>query len=259
MSAKARSAASFDGEAFEAAQAINGGEVVMFLPGWDSFESVKTLNFSLHIAALVFVALLALSEILAFLYAERRETLIELRDSAAAFHRDQAVDEAEKRHAAEISGLKTQLAEAKNQVAESENRIEEANREKSSRHLTEEQKQELIKALSPFRGDKVRIFYIVGDAEGKTYAEEFLYVFAQAGWDYGGGFGVNQGIFDKDPVGIEITLNATQVATGKIPRAAEVLARTLKTLGLPEQGFRSPGVSPGTIELRIGKKPPPQK
>jgi hypothetical protein len=228
----------------------------MFLPGWDSLESVKTLNFLFHIAALVFIALLVLSEIMAFLYAERRDTLAELRDSAAAFHREQVMDEADRRHAAEIGGLKTQLAEAKNQLAEAENKVEEVKRQQAYRHLTDEQKQELIRALSPFRGDKVRIFYIVGDAEGKAYAEEFLSVFAQAGWDYGGGFGVNQGIFDKDPIGIEITLNATQVATGKIPRAAETLARTLSALGLPEQGFRSPGVAPGTIELRIGKKPP---
>ncbi len=228
----------------------------MFLPGWDSLESVKTLNYSLHIAALILITLVALSEIMAFLYAERRDTLAELRDSAAVLHRQQALDEADRRHAAEIGGLKTQLAEAENQLSEARKKVEEDTRTQDYRHLTDEQKQTLIKALSPFRGDKVRIFYIVGDAEGKAYAEEFLHVFAQAGWDYGGGFGVSQGIFDQDPVGIDITLNATQVATGKIPRAAETLARTLRALGLPERGFRSPGVAAGTIELRIGKKPP---
>ena len=227
----------------------------MVLPGWDFLESVKTLNYSLHIAALVFITLVALSEIMAFVYAERRDTLAELRDSAAAFHQGQLLDEANRRYAAEIGGLKIQLADAENRLSEAQKKVAEVTRTQTSRHLTDEQKQTLIKALSPFRGDKVRIFYIVGDTEGKAYAEEFLYVFAQAGWDYGGGFGVNQGIFEQDPVGIDITLNATQVATGKIPRGAETLARTLRALGLPERGFRSPGVAPGTIELRIGKKP----
>lgn len=228
----------------------------MFLPGWDSLESVKTLNFSFHIAAFVFIALLALSEIMAFVYAERRDTLTEVRDSTAAFHRKQIADEAESRHAAEIGSLKTQLKEAENQLAEAERKIEEAKQKQTYRHLAVEQKLALIKALSPFRGHKVIILSILGDAEGKAYADDFVNVFAQAGWDYGGGVGVNQRRFDKDPVGIELTLNAAQVDAGKIPRAAEILGRTLGTLGLVANGFRSPDVPPDTIEIRIGKKPP---
>ena len=231
----------------------------MVLPGWDSLESVKTINYSLHIAALVFIALVAFSEIMAFLYAERSDTLAELRDSAAAFHREQAINEADRRHAAEIGDLKTQLAEAKNQLAEAENKVEEVTRKEANRHLTDEEKRTLISALSPFRGYKVRIFCILGDVEGKAYAEDFVNVFAQAGWDYGGGGGVKESRFDKDPVGIEITLNATQVAAGKIPRAAEPLGRTLSALGLAVGGFRSPDVPPDTIEIRIGKKPPAMK
>jgi hypothetical protein len=231
----------------------------MLLPGWDSLESVKAINYSLHIAALVFIALIALSEIMAFLYAERRDTLTELRDSAAAFHREQLINEADRRHAAEIGDLKAQLAEAKNQLAVAENQIEEVTREQTHRHLTDEEKRTLVSALSPFRGYKVRLFCIMDDAEGKAYADDFVSVFAQAGWDYGGGSGVTQSRFEKDPVGIEITLNAAQVAAGKIPRAAETLGRTLSTLGLAVGGFRSPDVPPDTIEIRIGKKPPAKK
>jgi hypothetical protein len=230
----------------------------MFLPGWDSLESVKTLNFSFHIAALVFITLVAVAEIMAFLYADRHDTLIEIRDRAAALHRRQEIDEADRRHAAEIGSLNLQLAQAEHQRPEAETKIEDIQQKQTGRHLTDEQKQTLIRALSPFRGDKVRIFYVLGDEEGRTYAEEFLFVFAQAGWDYGGGSGVNQGMFDKEPIGIEIMLNATQVSTGKIPRAADTLAQTLRDLGLPERGFRSPGVLPGMIEIRIGKKPPAQ-
>jgi len=229
----------------------------MVLPGWDSLESVKTINYSFHIAALVFIALVALSEIMAFLYAERSDTLAALRDSAAAFHNEQAINEADRRHAAEIGDLKNQLAEARNQLAEAVSKVEEATRTQAFRHLSDEEKRTLIDALSPFRGYKVKIFCITGDAEGKAYAEDFANVFAQAGWDYGGG--VNESRFDKDPVGIELTLNAAQVAAGKIPRAAETLGRTLSALGLAVGGFRSPDVPPDTIEIRIGKKPPAQK
>jgi hypothetical protein len=230
----------------------------MFLPGWDSLESVKILNYSFHIAALVFIALLALSEIMALVYAGRSITLAEIRDIDAALHRKQEIDEADSRHAAEIGSLQTQLSEAEKQLSEAEKKVEEIERKQAYQHLTDEQKQALIRVLSPFRGDKVRIFYVIGDANGKAYADDFASVFAKAGWDYGGGSGVKQGIFEKDPIGIEITLNATQVTAGKIPRAAETLVQTLNALGLAERGFRSPGVPPDTIEIRIGKKPPAQ-
>jgi multidrug efflux pump subunit AcrA (membrane-fusion protein) len=230
----------------------------MVLPGWDSLESVKAINYSLHVAALVFIALIALSEIMAFVYAERHDTLAELRNSAATFNREQIISETERRYAAEIGNLKNQLADAKNRLAEAESRVEEAARKQASRHLTDGEKRALVDALSQFRGYKVKIFCIAGDAEGKAYAEDFASVFAQAGWDYGGGDGVNESRFDKDPVGIEITLNAAQVAAGKIPRAAETLGRTLSSLGLAVGGFRSPDVPPDTIEIRIGQRPPTQ-
>ena len=90
----------------------------MVLPGWDFSESVKTRQlFSSHRRARAHQRLVALSEIMAFVYAERRDTLAELRDSAAGnCTQEQLLDEANRRHAAEIGGLKTQLADSRKSV-----------------------------------------------------------------------------------------------------------------------------------------------
>jgi hypothetical protein len=92
--------------------------IVMPLPGWDSLETVKTFNFSLHIAGLVFIALLALSEILAFVYGERRDTLIEASENAAALQRQTETNSTNSRHAAEVAGLRAKLDQTAKQVAE---------------------------------------------------------------------------------------------------------------------------------------------
>lgn len=52
-----------------------------------------------------------------FVNTERRANLAELRDSAAAFHLGLVLEEANRRHVAEIGGLKIQLAEAKSRLS----------------------------------------------------------------------------------------------------------------------------------------------
>src|SRR5258708_6310400 len=51
------------------------------LPGWHSLESTANWYWGFHVAALVFIFLLALTEILAFVYSVRADTLIAIRDS----------------------------------------------------------------------------------------------------------------------------------------------------------------------------------
>ena len=229
------------------------GDVAMLLPGWDSFESAKSLNVSFHVAALALVALLALSELMAFVYAGRRDTLAELRDNVTEFNRKKEIGDLERRHASEIGSLNSQLVESQYRRAEAERLVEELRRKQTYRHLTIEQKETLVRALAPYHGYKVVVVCILGDSEGREYADDFVTVFAKAGWDYGGGSGVNQKSFGTDPVGIEMTLNTFQVTSGRIPKAAQVLGETLNSLGLDVKGFRSPDVQPNTIEIRIGR------
>lgn len=148
----------------------------MTLPGWDSLESVKTLNFSFHIAALVFIALLAGAEIMAFVYGERRDTLIEISDRAAATKRTEDQQQADARHAAEIGGLKGQLSEAEKKVVALQG-------QNIARRLLDTDKAALIKDLSNSPGQKATVFCNTVAWDCSDYAKDFLAVFKAAKWD----------------------------------------------------------------------------
>src|SRR5882672_3432741 len=78
------------------------------LPGWDSLESTANWHWGFHAAALVFIFLLALSEILALVYSGRAETLRAVADSARAEKQQREMDEAKAFHAAQVEDLKKQ-------------------------------------------------------------------------------------------------------------------------------------------------------
>ena len=145
----------------------------MTLPGWGSLESVKTFNFSFHIAALVFIALLAAAEIMAFVYGERRDTLIEIGERAAADKRAKEQKEADARHAKEIGGLKGQLSQAEKKVAglQSQN---------VARRLSDSEKASLIKDLSNTPGQKASIMCVTSAWDCIAYAMDFLSAFKAA-------------------------------------------------------------------------------
>jgi hypothetical protein len=60
----------------------------MILPGWDSLVAAGKIAHWFHIAALTFVFLLAVSEIIAFVYSERQDTLAGISDKVAQLQRN---------------------------------------------------------------------------------------------------------------------------------------------------------------------------
>ena len=84
------------------------------LPGWGSLESTAHWYWGFHVAGLVFVLLLALSEILAFVYSKRADTLRGIAESARAEKRQQEMDEAKAKavHVAEVEALKKGMGQA---------------------------------------------------------------------------------------------------------------------------------------------------
>src|SRR5260221_2270149 len=76
------------------------------LPGWDSLESTANWHWGFHAAALVFIFLLALSEILAFVYGGRADTLRAIADSAPVVKQQRGKDEAKALHETQSEGMK---------------------------------------------------------------------------------------------------------------------------------------------------------
>jgi len=217
------------------------------LPGWDSLESTASWYWGFHVAALVFIFLLALSEILAFVYSGRADTLRAVADSARAEKQQREMDEARAFHEAQVDELKKQTEPGGRQVGTFQ-------RQPTDRQLSPAQGNALIQGLSPFRGQKIRVVCIANDPEGCRFAEAFKSVFVASGWNCEG---VNQVAYTGGhPVGIEATVNQAEAQAGRIPRAADRLLRALIILGLSGQEiFVHPGVPAGQIEFRVGRPP----
>lgn len=211
------------------------------LPGWDSLEAVTSIHHWLELAGIGFLALLVIAEAFAYVYGNRRDVLVAL-----------AAQSAEQQRQSDVSSLQRQLAQSE-QTAE--RRIEELKLKSAGRRLTEEQKHALATSLAGFRGQKIAITCILGDTEGKQFAEDFVAMFRGIGWNDGGGTGINQAVFDRDPPGIVVAVNSEDVGTGKLPHAVGPLVNALAAAGLVSAQFQNQQVASGTIGLTVGRKP----
>jgi hypothetical protein len=217
-------------------------------PGWSSLEHVQKLHNFFEIAAILCLACLVVTETAAFKYGRRKDELIAAAQKAAERKHlipGQAgwplVKQADRLHAP------SRNANGKTARAPNEPEL--------PRRLSESQKQALVAALSPFRGQKIDVVCIYGDEEGNQFSKDFDGVFRSAGWDNGGG--INHAKYDQNPVGIEVTFNQSEISAGRVPRAGEALIETLVNLGLVKrkQGFLSPQAPADRITFRIGINP----
>lgn len=240
---------------------------------WFRIERLWLRTRWLETAAAIAVALLIVVEVAAYGFGYRKDTLLALAEQTRTDQRGgqpaglprqakqiaelqrlnkelQVRLESEQAHsAAEIARLGRKLTDAQAKVVELE-------RAREQRRLSKDEKQSLIAALKPFAGQKVAIAFILGDDEAKNLAEDFVGVFDAAGWDYGGEAGVSARQWDRDPVGVEVTLNEADARAGRISAGVGALINAVRKLGLTQGNtiYMNSEVQPGQVQLRIGKK-----
>jgi hypothetical protein len=155
------------------------------------------------------------------------------------------VKQAEARAAGEIERLSEQLARSERQLAALQ----------ATRRLSQDEKHALIDALSPYAGQRVTISAIAGDEDGKAYAQDFVEVFEAAGWQHPA---VSYRSFDRDPVGVEITLNEADGRAGRINASVGALINIARRLSLTDGNtiYLNAEVPSGQVQVKIGKKLP---
>lgn len=151
--------------------------------------------------------------------------------------------------AQELANLRLKLTEAESQLAE-------LRRQQMQKRLSDDEKKLLIEALKPFAGQKVAIAFRLGDEDGKALAEDFVAVFGAAGWDHGGNAGMSVRRWDRDPVGIEITLNETDARAGRISGGVGALINAVRKLGLTYDNtiYMNREVPAGQALVKVGRK-----
>jgi len=127
----------------------------------------------------------------------------------------------------------------------------------ADRRLTESQRASILAKISLVPGHRIKISIPLGNAEAKSYGMEFVALFRQARWIGVEGTGLNQSVWDKDPVGIQINVNEADAKAGRLPNDAVMLMDTFVQLGLIDQRamFIDAGTPSGDFGIAIGVKP----
>ena len=85
------------------------------LPGWNSLEAVGSIGHSLHMTAMMVLALLVVAEGLALVYDDRKYALVGAAERETIVSRDQEGLAVTERHHNEIAALQRDLEEAQRQ------------------------------------------------------------------------------------------------------------------------------------------------
>jgi hypothetical protein len=171
------------------------------LPGWNSLEAVGSIGHSLHMAAMVVLALLVVAEGLALVYDDRKYALIGAAEREIMITHDQEELAVTERHHNEIVALQRDL--------------EEAQRQQASLRLTTIGQQALLDAVSPFPGQQIEIVSMLGDPEGQQFANDVASVAQQAGWN---ATRINEAALATNPSGIEVLYR--EPPAGEVPPPA---------------------------------------
>jgi hypothetical protein len=232
-----------------------------FWPEWLDVGEFQIRSRFVEIACAVVLALLLVTEVVAYAYGRRvvalnavaaetsAEQVKRLNTDAQALRNKPvpAQPETPSRYIKENSELRQKLIEAE---------IAELQKLQAQKRLSEEQRRFLIEALRPFSGQKVAVASILGDEESKVLSQDLVSVFDAAGWDHDGDTGVFAQQFPRDPIGVEVTLNENDARAGNIPAGIGALINATRQLGLVYDNtvYMGSDVPSGQALLKVGKK-----
>ena len=227
---------------------------------WPEWLDVGAYQLRSRFFAIGYVAVLALllvTEIVAYGYSLRQGSLMAAAEQAGADRIKRLAAEAKPRPVAESSSryLK-ENSELRQKLIDAENKLAALERTQTEKHLSPEQQRFLIEALRPFAGQKVSIASIRGDDEGLLLVQEFVSVFEAAGWDHHGEAGITTQDWPRDPVGIEVVLNEKDARGDQIPPGVAGLINVVRQLGLVYDNtvYMDNDVPEGQALLKVGKK-----
>ena len=122
-----------------------------FLPDWNSVESTARWSDGLFWAGIVALILLAATEVASHILANRSADLVSVRVRAESETRNRQEQETEQRHTTETAQIQQRLTEA-------DAELNKLRSQQIERHLTPSQRQELIRALLPYAGQKITVW-----------------------------------------------------------------------------------------------------
>ena len=136
-------------------------------PEWLDVGEYQLRSRFFEIGCAAVFALLLVSEVVAYSYGLRQDTLAAAAEQASADRIKRLTAEVKARPVADTpSRYLKENSELRQKLIDAENKLAALERTQTQKHLSQEQKRFLIEALRPFAGQKVSIASIRGDDEG---------------------------------------------------------------------------------------------
>jgi len=214
--------------------------MMSFLPGWNSAATTARLHDIFEIAGIVFLALLVIAEVLAYIYGHQRDQLISEETRVADIARE-----------AETARMRQQLVDAEKAATEAKQNATELQQLRVPRTLSDTQKAK----LSTFLTNKPKGHFTIKASatadDARVYGDEIAMFFRdQLGWTVKVD---NAIIMGPDISGMWITIKDGN----SIPLITEILhsALTFAEFPIRHDVIADPGVTTQTeVWLSIGSK-----
>jgi hypothetical protein len=215
------------------------------LPGWDSIESVSAIAKWFHIAGLVAIVLLALFEVIAYVYDHHKDVLVGAAALAEASARVAQDAESKK----ELEAARGDIAVARKEANYAQDEVGKLKQAALPRHLTEKEKSDLANFLADKPKGKFTIKANTNAKDGRAYADEIAAFFNsdKIGWTVKVD---NAIIMGSDVTGMWVSVKDANTA----PAYAGVLQSALKAADLPAGGRVDSALAPDEVWLSIGLK-----
>jgi hypothetical protein len=152
----------------------------MSLPGWESIESAGAIAKFFHIAGLVAIVLLALFEVVAYVYDHHKDVLVAA--AAAAEVSARATHDAESQR--ELDAARGEIGTAHKEAHDAHEEVGKMKEAALPRHLTDQQKADIAKFLADLPKSKFTIKADTNAKDGRSYADEIAALFnsPKVGW-----------------------------------------------------------------------------
>lgn len=218
------------------------------LPDWNSIESTARWSEGLFWVGIAALVVVGVTELAAHVYGNRAAYLVSAHDRIEGDARQGQEHQTEQRYVAETANLQQKLDSANAETARLQQNLESANarlqqqldsanallesvKSSRARHLFDPQTDELLKALAPFAGQKIKVWCSKTASDCAPLGREFIAVLKMAGWVVPDAV-LTGPIAGGDTEGIHVVFEGDLSDSRQIPRGIDALISSLQRIGL---------------------------
>lgn len=135
-------------------------------------------------------------------------------------------------------------------IAEDVGEIKKQTAPETPRRLSHAQRAAMLEVLRKYQGFPIEIATVLQDNEADDYAQDFVAIFREAGWNLGGPRGYSSTLWSRSPIGLQLWFRSNEAQ----PPSLGPVVTALRAAGLEPEGILQPQLRADQVQLIIGEK-----